>query len=97
MMFRFKISRNYEKILFLFVLALGLMSFSNPKNSINQPNYIQGYTCCSVNITYNGEPAGVVKSCMPGMDISAKKHACDSANEKATKLVAYNNENQVTP
>lgn len=73
------------------------MSFNTSK----ELNYFEdinlNYTCCSVGITYNVEPAGTVTSCMPGTDASAERHACNSARAKATTLIAYNNENGVTP
>ncbi|MEZ4856936.1 MAG: hypothetical protein R2812_10730 [Gelidibacter sp.] len=71
-----------KKIVFLFVLALGLMSFTS-SNNLAKENVLQGQTCCYVAITYNGEPAGSVSACIPGSGPTATTLACLAANKKA--------------
>ncbi len=54
-----------KKFLFLFVMAFGLMSFSD--REFIASNYDQSQVCCTATAIINGEPGPSATSCINGV------------------------------
>lgn len=54
-----------KKILVLFVLAFGLMSFSD--NELITSDYEQSQVCCTATVIINGEPGPSATACVNGV------------------------------
>lgn len=79
-----------KKFLILFVLAFGLLSFSSSEK-LNDSNSNVFTMCCSIQVTYLGEPAGAITKCIAGDGVEAGRLACILAKDAAKKFIDEGN------
>ena len=81
-----------KKLLILFVLCLGFMSFKNLNNLNNNEPSTQERTCCTVPITFMGLPSGSIVRCVPGTGSTANALSCLLATNAARDYVKKKND-----
>ncbi|MCF6294381.1 MAG: hypothetical protein L3J25_01675 [Flavobacteriaceae bacterium] len=82
-----------KKILILFVLMFGIMSFANSDVTENalkldsNPNEKVCTTCCTVDVYYMGQYHSSYTSCAAGCGSASEIAACGGALVKAKKAI----------
>ncbi|MGB6269005.1 MAG: hypothetical protein WBF67_08350 [Olleya sp.] len=74
-----------KKLIFLFVLSLGFMSFSS--NEIIE-NEKQISTCCTATLIINGEPGPSATAFVSGIGPETSKLACSLATSKLAQQLS---------
>lgn len=79
-----------KKIFFLFVLPLGLMSFTNSEKAkdIESINLEEDFVvCCTATVTYNGEVQDSFTACSGGTGALSEARACQDAGKLANAYI----------
>ncbi len=76
-----------KKLIFLFVMALGLMSFGGNEKLVSKEKTETLIECCTAYVQYQGQTVEAFTECSSGSGPIANNLACSAANSEAQSFI----------